>query len=42
MSECRAWMIIDATVLDDYNDMQQQKSDDLERAAHVLDDDLEL
>lgn len=30
------------TVLDDYNDMQQQKSDDLERAAHVLDDDLEL
>lgn len=31
-----------ATVLDDYNDMQQQKSDDLERAAHVLDDDLEL
>lgn len=30
------------TVLDDYNDMQQQKSDNLERAAHVLDDDLEL
>lgn len=30
------------TVLDDYNDTQQQKSDDLERAAHVLDDDLEL
>lgn len=30
------------TVLDDYNDMQQQKSDDLERAAHELDDDLEL
>lgn len=31
-----------ATVLDDYNDMQQQKRDDLERAAHELDDDLEL
>lgn len=30
------------TVLDDYSGMQQQKSDDLERAAHVLDDDLEL
>lgn len=29
--------------MDDYNNIQQQKSDDLERAAHVLlDDDLEL